>query len=53
MKRTSTSIRTRISINLTKANTKFYLNLGYNGRESCLYVNKTENCKFKPHDKIP
>ena len=53
MKRTSTSIRTRISINLTKANTKSYLNLGYNGRASCLYVNKTENCKFKPHDEIP
>ena len=37
----------KISINFSKANTKFCLSLHYNGEESYLYVSKTEICKFK------
>ena len=54
----------KISINFTKANTKCFLSLHYNGYESYLYVNnngyenylfvnKTETCKFKALDNIP
>ena len=41
-----------ISINFSKANTKFCLSLHSNGDDSCLYVNKTEICKFKGKDNI-
>ena len=36
----------------SKANIKFYLSLHYNGDETYLYVNKTENCKFKANDNM-
>ena len=39
--------RKKISINFSKANTKFFLSLHYNGGESYLHVNKTEIYKFK------
>ena len=42
----------KISINFSTANTKFCLNLHYNGDESYLYVNKTEIFKFKAGDNI-
>ena len=53
----------KISINFTKANTKCFLSLHYNGYESDLYVNnngyenylfvnKTETCKFKALDTL-
>ena len=35
------------SINLSKSNTKFYLNLHYDGAGSCLFGNGTEIIKFK------
>ena len=41
-----------ISINFSKANTKFCLSLHYNGNDSYLYVNKTEIYKFKGKDNI-
>ena len=41
-----------ISINFSKANTKFCLSLHYNGVNSYLYVNKTKIYKFKAHDNI-
>ena len=34
--------RKKISINFSKANTKFFLSLHYNGGESYLHVNKTD-----------
>ena len=37
----------KISINFSKANTKFCLSLHYNGEESYLYVSKTDIGKFK------
>ena len=42
----------KISINVSKANTKFCLSLHYNGDESYLFVNKTEICKFKANENI-
>ena len=42
----------KISINVSKANTKLFLSLHYNGDESYLYKNKTEICKFKANDNI-
>ena len=38
------------SINFTKKNTKFCLNLHYNGANSYLFVNGTETYKFKVKD---
>ena len=38
------------SINLTSNNTKFCLNLHYNGANSYLFVNGTEIIKFKAKD---
>ena len=38
------------SINFTVTKNKFYLNLHYNGANSCLFVNGTEICKFKAKD---
>ena len=38
------------SINFTKKNTKFCLNLHYNGANSYLFVNGTEIIKFKAKD---
>ena len=38
------------SINFTKRNTKFCLNLHYNGPNSYLFVNGTEVIKFKGKD---
>ena len=38
------------SINLTKENTKFSLNLHYNGANSYLFANGTEIIKFKVKD---
>ena len=35
------------SINFTKTNTKFCLSLHYNGSNSYIFVNYTENHKFK------
>ena len=43
-------LQKKISINLSKANTKFGLSLHYNGDQSYLYLNKTEICKFKVND---
>ena len=37
---------------LSKANTKFFSSLHYNGDEGYLYVNKTDICKFKATDNI-
>ena len=42
--------RKKISINFSKANTKLWLDLHYNGNESYLYVNKTESYEFKVKD---
>ena len=44
---------TKFSINFTKANTKFFVSLHYNGDESYFFVNKTVICKFKAHNDIP
>ena len=41
----------KFSINFTKANTKFCLNLHYNGNNSYLFVNGTETIKFKANNK--
>ena len=38
------------SFNFTKNNTKFHLNLHYNGANSYLFVNGTEITKFKAND---
>ena len=38
------------SINFTKENTKFCLNMHYNGANSYLFVNATDIIKFKPRD---
>ena len=38
------------AINFTKQNTKFCLSLYYNGANSYLFVNGTENIKFKAKD---
>ena len=38
------------STNFTKENTKFRLNLHYNGANSYLFVNSTEIIKFKAKD---
>ena len=38
---------------LTLLKKKNYFSLHYSDNESYLYVNKTENCKFKVHDNIP
>ena len=38
------------SINFTKENTKFCLSSNYNGANSYLFVNGTENIKFKAID---
>ena len=46
------SAEKKFSDNFSKANTKFYLSLHYNGDESCLYENKTEIYKFKAKDNI-
>ena len=35
------------SINFTENNKKFCLSLHFNGANSYLFVNGTENCKFK------
>lgn len=40
------------SINFTKEK-KHYFSLYYSDNESYLYVNNTENCKFKVHDNTP
>ena len=40
------------NINSSKANTKFCLNLYYNGDESYFHVNKTEICRFKASDNV-
>ena len=40
-------------LTIVVANTKLSLSLNYYGDEIYLYVNKTEICKFKTHDKIP
>ena len=37
-------------INFTKANTKFYLSLHYNGANSYLFSNGTETYKFNAKD---
>ena len=42
----------KISINFSRVNTKFYLNLHYNNDESYLYGNKTDICKFKAHENM-
>ena len=42
----------KISINFSKANTKFCLTLHFNGDESYLHVKKTEMYKFKAKDNI-
>ena len=44
----------KISINFTKANTKFGLSLIYNGKgdDSYLYVSKTEIYTFRSKDNI-
>ena len=42
----------KISINFSKANTKFCLSLHYNRDESYLYVNKREICKFNANDNV-
>ena len=42
----------KISMNCSKAKTKFPLNLYYNGDESYLRLNKTKICKFKENDNI-
>ena len=39
------------SINFSKANTKFYLSLHYNGDKSYLFVNGKEILKFKADNK--
>ena len=41
-----------MSINFSKAKTKFCLRLHYNGNESYLHVNKIGICKFKVNDNI-
>ena len=41
-----------ISVNFSKAKTKFCLNLHYNCLNTYLHVNKTEICKFKLHHNI-
>ena len=38
------------SINFTENNKKFCLSLHFNGANSYLFVNVTENCKFKAKD---
>ena len=43
----------KLSINFTKANTKFSLGLHYNCNERYMYLNKTEICKFKTQGDIP
>ena len=42
----------KISIDFSKANTKFCLSLPYNGDERYLYVNNTEIYKFKANDNL-
>ena len=42
----------KISINFSKENKKFCLNLHCNGDESYLHVTKKEICKFKAKDNI-
>ena len=42
----------KISINFSKANTKFCLSLYYSGNEGYLYVNKIEIYTFKAKDNI-
>ena len=42
----------KISINFSKAKTKFCLRLHYNGTNSYLFVNKAEIYKFKAHNNI-
>ena len=39
------------SINFSKAKTKFYLSLYYNGDSTYLFVNKNKNFNFKPDNK--
>ena len=39
------------SINFSKAKTKFYLSLYYNGDRTYLFVNKNKNFNFKPDSK--
>ena len=46
----NTSSRKKISINVSRTNTKFCLSLLYTGDDSYLYVNKTEIFKFKAND---
>ena len=38
-------------MNFTKAKTKIFLSLNYNGNNSYLFVNGKEICKFKIDDK--
>ena len=42
----------KISINFSRVNTKFYLNLHCNSDESYLYGNRTDICKFKAHENM-
>ena len=42
----------KISINFSKAKTKFCLSLHYNGTNSYLFVDKAEIYKFKAHNNI-
>ena len=42
----------KLSNNVREANTKFCLNLHYNGGESYLYVSKTEIYEFNARDNI-
>ena len=44
--------RKKISINITKANTKFCLSLHYNADNSYLFVNGKGIIKFKSNNKI-
>ena len=46
------SVEKMFSINFTKANTKFCLNLHYNGANSYLFVNGTEIYKFTAKDSM-
>ena len=46
----SLSAEKTYSINFTKVNTKFCLSLSYNGANSYLFINSTENHKFTAKD---
>ena len=42
----------KISVNFSKAKTKFCLSLHYNGTNSYLFVDKAEIYKFKAHNNM-